>query len=181
MPKLKGRLISKNEAVADINKYLGFRDLVYSKIIKMIENDPDSNISQNGPLKQYFVDDETSFFFSIEMLEKLIKKGKEKSANCIRIYYGAAEIPVEPASRRLFNELGIQEGSSTLVLVPCVAEIDAGTGEINKVKNVIANDGEDGGQWPGGSSIPVGSRVGSDLIDETLPTNITITGNSFII
>jgi hypothetical protein len=181
MSKLKGRLISKDEAVADINKYLGFRDLVYDRIINMIKNDTDSRVSQNGPLKQYFTDDETSFFFSIEMLEKLIKKGKDKGANCIRIYYGAAEIPVEPASKQLFNELGIQEGSSTLVLVPCVADIDAGTGEINKLKNVIANDGEDGGQWPGGSSIPLGSRVGSDLIDETLPTDLTIAGSSFII
>jgi hypothetical protein len=174
MPQLKGRLISKEEAREDINRYLQIRDDVYEKINKMLENDPNPSISSNEPLKQYFKDNENSFFFNIEMLQKLIDKAKQLGGNCIRIYYGAATKPTNPESLRLYTQMGVQEGSSTLVLVPCFAEIDSTNGEIKKVKNVVANDGEDGGQWPGGSFIEIGGRVGSDLVDETAESNISI-------
>ena len=178
MPKLKGRSISKEEAVADINSYLDFRDIAYEKINNMLTADTETR--NNIPLNQYYNDDENSFFFNMELLKGLIKKGEELGANCIRIYYGAAVKPSNQASLQLFNEMKIKEGSSTLVLLPCFADIDPISQEIKKVVNVIA-DGDPGGQWPGGSSMPIGGRVDSTALDITLEQNITVTPISLII
>ncbi len=179
MPKLKGRPISKDEAVADINQYLEFKDIASKKINDMLalDNETKSNI----PLKQYYEDDENSFFFNTQLLKDLIAKGEALGANCMRIYYGAAVKPTNPASLSLFNELGIKEGSSTLVLLPSHITIDA-TGEISKVVNVIGvGDPGPGGQWPGGSRMQTGGRVGPDGLDETITQNITLTPISLII
>ena len=179
MPKLKGRLISKEEAVEDINKYLEFRDISYGKIKKLLADDPDTK--NNERLKQYYDDNENSFFFNLELLQALIDKGKAIGANCIRIYYGAAVKPTNPVSLALFNEMGIREGSSTLVLLPCKADINETTQEITKVINVISADGDPGGQWPGGSRIAIGGRVDSGALDETIAENITMIPVSLIL
>ena len=50
MPKLKGRPISKEEAVADINRYLEFRDTAHKKITDMLAADTETR--NNEALKQ---------------------------------------------------------------------------------------------------------------------------------
>ncbi len=180
MPKLKGRAIKKEEAIADINRYLEFRDTTQKKIVEMLEADAETR--GNKSLLQYYKDEENSFFFSIKLLKELIAKGESNGADCIRIYYGAAVRPTEAASITLFDEMKINEGSSTLVLMPCKLTVDSTSQEITKVENVIYSDGGDnGGQWPGGSKMPKDGRVGVNGKDETLPTNISVIPISVVI